>query len=199
MQHQRLLIPGSAGQLQAIHEPLEDARAAVVVCHPHPQYGGTMRNKVVYEMSRTFSETGCATLRFNFRGVEGSAGAWDEARGEVDDVRAAVEWMNMQYPETPLWLAGFSFGCYVGLKAAQGDVRVERMIAVAPAVNHWDFSFMQDDARSLIVVMGTKDEIVPFKQVAAWAQSLNHVQFHPIEGAGHFFINHMQEMKQALL
>ena len=107
MQHQRIFIPGPVGKLQAIHEPSEDAQAAVVICHPHPQFGGTMRNKVVYEMSRTFAEAGCAALRFNFRGVEGSEGAWDEARGEVGDVRAAIEWMEMQYPDTPLWLAGF--------------------------------------------------------------------------------------------
>ncbi len=199
MQHQRLFIPGPAGQLQAIHHPLEDVRAAVVICHPHPKFGGTMRNKVVYEMSRTFAEADCATLRFNFRGVETSEGAWDEAMGEVDDVRAAIEWMDMQYPDMPLWLAGFSFGGYAGLKAAQGDARIERMFAVAPAVNHWDFSFMRDDARPLIVVMGMEDEIVPFEKVEAWVGSLSHVQFQPIEGAGHFFVDHMQKMKQALL
>lgn len=199
MQHQRLFVPGPVGKLQAIHEPSEDARAAVVICHPHPQFGGTMRNKVVYEMSRTFAEAGCATLRFNFRGVEGSEGAWDEARGEVDDVRAAIEWMEVQYPDTPLWLAGFSFGAYVGLKAAQGDARIERLFAVAPAVNHWDFSFMQLDSRPLTVVAGKADEIVPFEKVVAWAQSLSHVQFHPVEGAGHFFPDHMQKMKRMLL
>ena len=199
MQHQRIFIPGPVGKLQAIHEPSEDAQAAVVICHPHPQFGGTMRNKVVYELSRTFAEAGCATLRFNFRGVEESEGNWDEARGEVDDARAAIEWMEMQYPDTPLWLAGFSFGGYAGLKAAQGDARIVRMIAVAPAVNHWDFSFMRSETRPLTVVMGTEDEIVPFEKVAAWAGTLPNVKFHPIEGAGHFFTNHMQGMKQALL
>ncbi len=197
--HRHLFIPGPAGRLQAIYEPREDARAVVVVCHPHPRFGGTMRNKVVYAMACAFSETGCAVLRFNFRGVEQSEGSWDAGRGEAEDARAALDWMAGQHSDVPLWLAGFSFGCYAGLRAARHDLRVVRLFAVAPAVNHWDFSFMRGDARPLTVVMGTADEIVPFEQVRAWNNVLEQARLHPVDGAGHFFTDHIKEMKQTLL
>jgi len=158
-----------------------------------------MRNKVVYAMARAFADSACAVLRFNFRGVEQSDGTWDAGRGETDDVRAALDWMAGQCPDVPLWLAGFSFGCYAGLRAARYDLRVVRLFAVAPAVNHWDFSFMHGDARPLTVVMGTADEIVPFEQVRAWSNRLEQAHLRPVDGAGHFFTDHMQEMKQALL
>jgi len=154
---------------------------------------------VVYAMARAFTDAGCSTLRFNFRGVEQSDGTWDAGRGEAQDARAALDWLAAQCPDAPLWLAGFSFGCYAGLRAAWSDERVERMFAVAPAVNHWDFSFMQGNIRPLTVVMGTADEIVPFKAVAAWVKTLDKACLFPIDGAGHFFVGYMQDMKQALL
>ncbi|MDQ6958722.1 MAG: alpha/beta fold hydrolase [Mariprofundaceae bacterium] len=115
-----------------------------------------MRNKVVYWMARAFEERGCSILRFNFRGVEQSEGSWDEGRGEADDAAAALDWLHARHSDAPLWLAGFSFGCYAGLQAARRDARVERMFAVAPAVNHWGFSFMQGESRPITVVSGTE-------------------------------------------
>ncbi len=171
----------------------------MVVCHPHPGFGGTMQNKVVYWMARAFEDAGCAVLRFNFRGVGQSAGAWDEGRGEADDAAAALDWLNMRYQGVPLWLAGFSFGCFAGLQAAHRDARVERMFAVAPAVNLWDFSFMEEEKRPLTVIAGTADEIVPYVAVAAASKLLKNVHLHAIKDAGHFFPAHRQAMVKALL
>jgi len=194
----RLFIPGPAGRLQALYEPRGKGRAAMVICHPHPQYGGTMRNKVVYTVARAFADSRCATLRFNFRGVERSEGAWDEGRGEVEDVRAALDWMALRCPKISLWMAGFSFGCYAGLKAARSDARIERMFAVAPAVNHWDFSFMQGEMRPVTVIHGDEDAIVPLSRVRPWVKTLPRVRFHVVEGADHFFSGHLQDLRRLL-
>ncbi len=198
MNHQRLFIPGSAGKLQAIFQPGVDARPAVVICHPHPLYGGTMRNKVVYWMARAFEEQGCAVLRFNFRGVEQSEGAWDDGVGESDDARCALDWLNRRLPAAPLWMAGFSFGCYAGLRAAFGDDRVARLFAVSPAVEHYDFSFMTANGRPLTVVQGSADEVVPASAVMRWAEQVPRARLKLIEGAGHFYPNHQHALQQAL-
>ncbi len=198
-QHQKIIITGPVGDLQALYQIGEPDKPAVVVCHPHPQYGGTMRNKVVYWIARAFEDAGCSVLRFNFRGVEQSAGNWDEGRGEADDAAAALDWLHGQHPDSPLWLAGFSFGCYAGLMAARHDARISRLFAVAPAVNLWSFAFMQGDQRPFTVVSGTNDEIVPFDQVHASVAGQKHIDFHAIEGAGHFFPEHKEQMIHALM
>jgi len=197
--HEKVWLNGPAGRLQALYQAGEADKPAVVVCHPHPQYGGTMRNKVVYWIGRAFEDTGCSVLRFNFRGVEQSEGEWDEGRGEADDASAALHWMRKRCPDAALWLAGFSFGCYAGLQAAHRSPDVERMFAVAPAVNLWSFDFLDDDTRPLTVVSGTADEIVPFSAVREWVMRHPHIQFHAINGAGHFFPEHMEEMTRALM
>lgn len=199
MQHHRIYIDGPAGRLQALYRKGAADKPAVLVCHPHPQFGGTMRNKVVYWMARAFEDLDCTVLRFNFRGVEQSDGQWDEGEGEADDARAALDWLEREHPGLPLWVAGFSFGSYAGLKAARHDARIERLFAVAPAVNHWDFSFMQGEKRPLSVVMGIADEVVPYLDVARWVAELENVTFHAIAGAGHFFPAHMQQMTSFML
>jgi len=198
-QHKKIFIQGPDGVLQSLYHPGKQGRPAVVMCHPHPLYGGTMRNKVVYWMARAFEDAGCSVLRFNFRGVEQSEGEWDEGSGESDDARAALDWMNEVYPESPLWLAGFSFGCYAGLQAARMDDRVEHMFAVAPAVNLWPFSFMIGENRPITVVAGTADEIVPFDEIERSVKGKSNIHFCPIEGAGHFFPQHMKQMTESLM
>jgi alpha/beta superfamily hydrolase len=196
---ERLFIDGPVGRLQALYHPGEPGLAAVVVCHPHPQHGGTMHNKVVYWMGRAFEETGCSVLRFNFRGVEQSDGSWDGGHGEVDDVAAMLDWMHKKQAASPLWLAGFSFGCYAGLLATRYDKRVSRLFAVAPAVNLWSFDFMAGSAIPLTVIAGTVDDIVPFDAARNWAASQASATFHSIVGAGHFFKGHLEQMQYALL
>ena len=124
MQHHPVFIPGPAGRLQGLYKEGSDEHPAVVICHPHPQFGGTMRNKVVYWMARAFEDQGCSVLRFNFRGVDQSEGVWDEGRGEAEDARAALNWLQEMHPDSPLWLAGFSFGTYAGLQAARAQAAV---------------------------------------------------------------------------
>ncbi|RMH59530.1 MAG: alpha/beta fold hydrolase [Zetaproteobacteria bacterium] len=197
--HQRLFIDGPAGRLEALFQPGRLLLPAVVVCHPHPLYGGTMRNKVVYWIARAFEDRGCSVLRFNFRGVERSEGAWADGEGECEDVLAALRWLAGRAPQSPLWLAGFSFGCYAGLRAAALDARVERMFAVAPAVHLYDFSFLRGDHRPLTVVQGGADEIVPFAAVRQWAHTLPQAHFHAVPDAGHFFDGYMEQMTRLLL
>ena len=197
--HERIFIDGPAGVLQAIYQAGESQQPAVVVCHPHPQFGGTMRNKVVYRMARAFEDIGCSVLRFNYRGVEQSEGVWDEGDGESDDTAAVLDWLHGMHPEAPLWLAGFSFGCFAGLKAASHDDRVSRLFAVAPAVNLWNFDFMLNETRPLKVIQGTDDEIVPFELVKLWVERLESVEFHAVEGAGHFFPKQLEQLGELLL
>jgi len=195
-QHEKVSIEGKAGYLEGLYQAGQAGKPAVIVCHPHPLYGGTMRNKVVYWMSRSFEDMGYSVLRFNFRGVEKSEGSWDEGKGEADDVTTAIDWLAQQQPNAPLYFAGFSFGCFAGLQAVRHDMRIQRMLAVAPAVNLWSFGFMQADERPLTVIQGTSDEIVPCEQVVAWAEHMPQVDLHLVDGAGHFFPKHMDEMMQ---
>lgn len=197
--HEKLMIDGPAGKLQSIYQAGDDDKAAIVICHPHPLFGGTMRNKVVYWTARAFEDLGHPVLRFNFRGVEQSDGVWDAGDGESDDATAALEWMHAKHPDVPLWLAGFSFGCFAGLKAAIHDERVERMFAVAPAVNLWDFSFMREEERPLRVIHGTADELVPHDMVSAWIELLESAEYFEVDGAGHFFPEHKEALQSALI
>ncbi|MDQ6975128.1 MAG: alpha/beta fold hydrolase [Mariprofundaceae bacterium] len=200
MQQQLLFIKGPVGQLQAIYQTGKHGYPAVVLCHPHPLYGGTMRNKVVYWMARALNDGGCSVLRFNFRGVERSDGVWDDGRGEANDASAALAYMRQQHPDAPLWLAGFSFGCYAGLQAASINHHVTQMIAVAPAVHMHDFSFMAERITPVpcTVIAAKDDEIVPYDVLQAWAMTCPSVDWYSIAGAGHFFPQH-RDMLQKLL
>src|SRR6266481_7963290 len=125
-------IPGPAGPLEALTTcPAVDAKAIAVICHPHPQYGGTMHNKVVHTLARGFGELGLRTVRFNFRGVEASAGEFAQGIGETEDVLAVLEWVRAHRPHDQVWLAGFSFGAYMAIRAAE-RFSVSRRIFVAP-------------------------------------------------------------------
>lgn len=157
-----------------------------------------MRNRVVYWMARTFEELGCTVLRFNFRGVEESEGEWDGGVGECDDAAAVCDWLAGRMPGSPLWMGGFSFGCYAGLRAAAGDGRVVRLFAVAPPVHHFDFGFMADNGKPLVVIQGDADEIVPAEAVARWAAEVPNARLHRIAGAGHFFPDHLPELQRLL-
>jgi alpha/beta superfamily hydrolase len=129
-----LTFTGPAGTIEALMDaPAGDAIGMAVVCHPHPQHGGTMHNKVVHTVAREFARCGYTALRFNFRGTEGSEGAFDNGRGELEDALAAIEWLRDQCGSGPLWLAGFSFGAAIAIRAAV-NVPVNGLISVAPAV-----------------------------------------------------------------
>lgn len=169
-----LLLPGPAGALElACSRPdAEQARAGVaIICHPHPLQGGTMTNKVVTTLERSLLDLGFATVRFNFRGVGQSEGVHDFGNGESDDVVAIAAWARTQQPGAVLWLAGFSFGSYVALRAA-ARVQPAQLILVAPPVGRQDFSGIAAPACPWLIVQGESDEVVDPAAVFAWAASV---------------------------
>ena len=201
-----LLIPAPHGRLEAILKetrvrPSTTARGAALVLHPHPLHGGTMHNKVVFRAAAALNEAGLTVLRINFRGVGQSTGTHDEARGERDDARAALDYLIKQYPNQPITLAGFSFGARVGLEVGAEDARVTRLIGIGTPVNMYDFAFLEACRKPVLFVHGDRDEfgdVEALRALAAGLQAHADVQLSIIEGAGHFFDRHLDEMKRVI-
>jgi alpha/beta superfamily hydrolase len=186
---QALEIAGPAGVLEALLEQPANARSDVfgVVCHPHPLGGGTMTNKVVHTLARAMHKQRAATLRFNFRGVGASAGAFDDGRGEVTDALAVIAAGRERFPTARLWLAGFSFGSYVALQAA-ANTDPAALITVAPPVGRWDFSAIPWPRCPWLIVQGDADELVDAAAVRNWAQAApKPPSLVLLPGVGHFF------------
>lgn len=183
-------IHGPAGLLEiAIAEPpaLTGRKAWGIVCHPHPKFGGSMHNKVVTTLAKVFRELGGISVRFNFRGVGNSEGAYDNGEGELDDLMAVIDWVLQERPDHEIWLAGFSFGAYIALKAAT-KIPVAKLVTVAPAVNHFHLENLSAVTCPWVLAQGERDEIVPAQEVFAWAEKRDPK---PIilrfPEAGHFF------------
>ena len=198
-----LLIPAPHGRLEAIlKEPrVHPARGLALLLHPHPLHGGTMHNKVVFRAGVALNDAGLTVLRINFRGVGHSTGTHDEARGERDDARVALDYLAEQYPGQPITLAGFSFGARVGLEVGVSDERVTRLIGIGTPVNMYDFSFLEACRKPLLLVHGDRDEfgdVERLRALAARLQAHAPVQVSIIEGAGHFFDHHLDEMKRVI-
>jgi alpha/beta superfamily hydrolase len=190
-------IAGPAGALEcAIDTPAAAPRGLAVVCHPHPLHGGTLNNKVVQTLARAFVQLGYVAVRFNFRGIGGSQGAWDEGRGEVDDALAVIS--AHRTPGRPLLLAGFSFGGYVASQAAQrlseGE-RAQRIVLVGPAVQNFDVAKVPADT---LVVHGETDDVVPLAAVFDWARP-QALPVTVVPGAGHFFHGQLPVLKHIVL
>jgi alpha/beta superfamily hydrolase len=193
-------IVGPAGPLEVLLEqPSGQARAAVVFAHPLPTHGGTMHTKVVFQGAKALARTGCAVLRFNFRGVGRSAGAWDEGHGERDDFRAAIDFMATQYPGVELWAAGFSFGSYVALTEGAQDDRVCTLIGISPPVNRYDFDTMKRSPKPKFIIHGEADELIPLKQVREfYAQLADPKELVEIDRANHLYDGQVGEVADAL-
>jgi alpha/beta superfamily hydrolase len=195
-----LLVPGAAGAIEvAVAVPGEGARDGVaIICHPHPLQGGTMFNKVVTTLDRALGELGLSTVRFNFRGVGRSEGVHDEGRGEADDLVAIAEWVRRERPGAALWLAGFSFGSYVALRAAARIVP-RQMILIAPPVGRWDFSGIAWPSCPVLIVQGGEDDIVDPAAVAEWAaQQEPPPTLVRMAEAGHFFHRRLIDLRGAV-
>lgn len=184
-------ISGPAGQLEALIDvppglPQPVMRAAVV-CHPHPQFGGTMTNKVVHTLAKAFNELGLPAVRFNYRGVGASAGAYDEGNGETDDAVRVLDWARGRWPQAELWLAGFSFGGAVAIRAAtRRDVR--RLVTVAPAVQRVAVDTATLPQCPWLLIQGDADELVDCAEVQQWAGALRTPpQLAVLPGVDHFF------------
>lgn len=196
-----LLLSGPAGAIElacALPEAACARAGVALLCHPHPLQGGTMHNKVVTILERALLELGLATVRFNFRGVGKSEGVHDNGVGETDDVVAIADWLRAVRPGDALWLAGFSFGSYVSLRAAP-RVQPAQLILVAPPAGRWDFSAIAAPTCPWLIVQGEDDEIVDAKGVFAWAESLQpapHLVRMP--ETGHFFHRRLMDLRGVL-
>jgi len=210
-------IPGPAGTLEAlVDEPppsrgvnseglVEGAassgapRAAVVFAHPHPQMGGTMHTKVVFQAAKALARIGCVVLRFNFRGVGRSAGAFDNGVGETEDVRAALNFMAGTYPGAPLWAAGMSFGSWTALLAGASDPRVSALIGLAMPVLRYDYGAVVASSTPKFFIHGERDEITSLKDMREfYARAAEPKELVVIDGADHLFDGKVSEVADAV-
>ena len=193
-------IPGAVGPLEVlIDKPAGAPRAAVVFAHPLPIEGGTMHTKCVFQASKALSRIGCVVVRFNFRGVGRSAGSWDDGRGEMDDFRAAVNYMAAEYPGLEMWAGGFSFGSYVAGRIGAEDDRTCALILIGPPVNKYDFSAVKASAKPKFIIHGEADELIPIKAVREfYARLPEPKEFIEIDRANHLFDGQATEVGDAL-
>jgi alpha/beta superfamily hydrolase len=197
-----LFLEGPAGRLEAIlWKPQNGERPAMaaVVCHPHPLFGGTMHNKVIYQTAKSLDALGLAVLRFNFRGAGTSAGNHDGGQGEQGDVRGAVQFLADEFPGVPLLLAGFSFGCWVGLRVGCEDQRVVELIGLGTPVNNSDFSYLESCAKPKLFVHGDNDEFGDVRKVKSLVESLpGENRFVAVPDADHFFTGTLDHVDRAI-
>jgi uncharacterized protein len=205
-----LFLEGSAGRLEALlNAGSENATHAALVCHPHPVFGGTLHNKVVFHTMKALNSFGFPVLRFNFRGTGLSEGKHDKGQGEIDDVCVALDWLGAEF-HLPLIFAGFSFGAAVGLRAACGDERVGCVIGagtpVAPVAADteeprvYTFEFLQNCAKPKLFISGARDQFGPKAKLEALVASASEPKkLVLIEGADHFFEGRLRELREAIV
>jgi alpha/beta superfamily hydrolase len=196
---ERLTVAGPAGPLETIAEvPQNPSAYYALVCHPHPVFGGTMDNKVVTTLARTFATAGMPALRFNFRGVGASAGAFDQGRGETADAFAVADYGAARWPGRSLVLAGFSFGAYVAWRFAH-ERAVARLILVAPPVDRFDFTDAAAPSAPCLVIQGDSDEVVDAGRVTAWVHGLTPTpSLAVMPQTGHFFHGQLTRLRDAV-
>jgi uncharacterized protein len=194
------LIKGPAGQLELLIDPPSENKRKImgIVCHPHPLHGGSMYNKIVTTLIKTFQGLGLATIRFNFRGVGKSEGSFSGGEGELADLLTIINWVTQHHPTCEIWLAGFSFGGVIAIKAAT-QVSIAKLVAIAPAVRHFPMQDLPAIQCPWIVVQGEKDEIVLPDQVFSWLKDQTPqpliIRF---PEAGHFFHGQLLELRAKL-
>ena len=194
-------LPGPAGRLEAIlwSPSAGSPPLAALVCHPHPLFGGTLHNKVVYQTAKSLDGLGLAVLRFNFRGTGMSEGKHDRGEGEQDDVRAALDFLAAEFRNIPLLVAGFSFGCWVGLRAGCADTRVTSLIGLGAPVNNADFSYLMQCAKPKLFVHGANDIYGAVNKVESLMASLpGENKLVVVEDADHFFVGKLDQVDRAI-
>ena len=201
-EHAPLFLTGPAGRIEAVLDaPETDVTAQpvlAIVCHPLPTEGGTMHNKVVVMAARSLRELGAVTVRFNFRGTGASAGLFDHGDGEVDDLRAVVAWVRAQRPGTQLWLAGFSFGAYVSLRASD-SLQPDALVSIAPPAGRWDFASITPPTCPWLVIQGEEDEIVEPQAVYDWIDTLKQPpELIRMPETSHFFHRKLMDLRGAI-
>ena len=194
-------LMGPAGVLECaadLPDPADERPATIVICHPHPEHGGTMHNKVVTIVERAMRELGLRTVRFNFRGVGASEGSFDDGYGETDDLFAVVEWVRRTRPDDELWLGGFSFGSYVATRAAL-NLKLGQLISIAPPVDRYEFGNLPRPECPWLMVQGDEDDVVSIDAVRLYADRIEPppdlVVMHQ---AGHFFHRRLMDLRGLL-
>lgn len=200
-----IIFNGPEGRVEAkYHQSTLPNAPIALVLHPHPLHGGTMNNKVVYNVFHTLVEMGFSVLRFNFRGVGNSHGVFDNGIGELTDAACALDWIQNQNPDaSSCWIAGFSFGAWITMQLLMRRPEIEGFIAVSPPAHSYDFNFLSPCPAQGLIVQGTKDLVVPEESVYSLYEKLDKqrnskVDYYPITGADHFFKDHMEQLKVAV-
>jgi alpha/beta superfamily hydrolase len=198
-----IMINGPVGRLEArYHHEGRNENPVALILHPHPQFGGTMNNQIVYHLYYTFIERGFSVLRFNFRGVGRSQGYFDNGPGELADAASALDWLQLQNPDSrSCWIAGVSFGTWIAMQLLMRRPEIDGFICVAPPANLYDYSFLAPCPSSGLLISGERDKVVPPAAVEEMARktktqkgiTLEHVT---IPGAGHFFEDKNDELKK---
>ncbi len=200
----KIFLEGPVGKLEALVSGIDDSdfkRGVGIICHPHPLYQGTMNNKVVTTVIRTWQQLGVATVRFNFRGVGESEGNYDEGVGEVEDLQAVFEWVQVQDPSVKIWLAGFSFGAFVATRFAAQNPALTGLLTIAPALSLFDFVKLKTPTCPWLIIHGEQDELVSVTKVKDWYQLLveddqsKHIELVVLPQASHFFHGFLGELK----
>lgn len=200
-----VIINGPDGRLEGRYQHSRAANAPLaLILHPHPQHGGTMNNKVVYNLFQSFARQGFSVLRFNFRGVGRSQGSFDRGEGELSDAASALDWLqSFNENANTCWIAGFSFGAWIGMQLLMRRPELSGFISVAPPANMFDFTFLAPCPSSGIIIHGDQDEIVPTASVAKLVDKLKsqrnlQIDYRIIEGANHFFYDHLDELSATI-
>ncbi len=199
--HRRIFLEGPAGQLEALlwTTATQNPARVAVVCHPHPLFGGTLHNKVVFQTAKTLHSRGYPVLRFNFRGAGQSAGTHDKGRGEADDVRIAIDYLAQEFPATAIIVAGFSFGAWVGLKVGCQDARVQEVIGLGIPVNDSDLNYLKACTKPKLIIQGAKDQFGAKARVESLFDEMpNPKQLMFIPEADHFFTGKLDQVSAAI-
>lgn len=200
-----VIINGPEGRLECRYYPSRRQRAPIaLVLHPHPLHGGSMNNKVVYNVFQALKLRGFSVMRFNFRGVGRSQGEYDHGQGELSDAATALDWLQAQNPEPgQCWIIGFSFGAWISMQLLMRRPEVAGFVSISPPANMYDFAFLAPCPSSGLIIQGNADDIVPEPDVDRLAQKLQQqkgieITYEILDGASHFFDDHMDDMIETM-
>lgn len=200
-----VIINGPEGRIEGRYAHGSDENAPIALfLHPHPQHGGTMNNRIVYEMYHTFARRGFSCLRFNFRGVGRSQGVFSRGEGELSDAATALDWLqNYNENARECWIAGFSFGAWIGMQLLMRRPEINGFISIAPPANHYDFTFLAPCPSSGLIVQGDADEIVPHEQVGRLVDKLRAqkgitIDYELMPDTNHFFQEQVDPLKEII-
>ncbi len=198
-----VIINGPEGRIEGRYHHAREPNAPIaLMLQPHPQHGGTMNNKIVYNVYHTFARRGFCCLRFNFRGVGRSQGAFDRGEGELSDAASALDWLQSTNPNaTTCWIAGYSFGAWIGMQLLMRRPEIAGFISVSPPASMYDFTFLAPCPASGIIIHGKADEVVPEDSVRQLVERLAKqktivIDYRIVDGATHYYVDHMDALQQ---